>query len=128
MWSTLKGCKVANFYDEMKSVASDVFAEFKQGIIQYVALTAVEGATPDDPGEPTRVTPTVNATARPVSTKYVDGTHIVRSDIQISMPNDGLEPTMGNMFNIDGVEHQIVEIMRRPSAGTAVAFTVIVRR
>lgn len=119
---------MANFYEEMQSVASGVLAEFKQGTIIYVGLTAQPGATPDDPGVPTEVQTTVNAVARAVSTKYVDGTHIVQSDRQVTMPGDGPVPDMNGYMLIDGVRYKIVEIMPIPAAGTPVTFIVIVRR
>ncbi len=119
---------MSDFYSDLQAVASDVMSEFKQGVVRYVELTPVEGATPDDPGEPERVATAVNATVRPVSTKYVDGSHIVQSDRQIAMPNDGVVPDSSGMFEIDDVEYKIIDIMPRPAAGTPVAFTVIVRR
>lgn len=119
---------MTNFYDDMRAVASEVFAEFKQGTVAYVGLTSVAGATPDAPGAPVETATTINATVRPVSTKYVDGSHIVQSDRQVSMPNDGTTPQMSGFMRIDGVDHKIIEIMPRPAAGTPVTYTVIVRR
>lgn len=119
---------MSDFYTDMQKIASDVLGEFKQGVVQYVELVAVAGATPDDPGEPTETLTTVNAAVRPVSTKYVDGSHIVQSDKQITMPGDGVEPKITGNMRIDGVDHKIVEIMRRPAAGTPVSYTVIARR
>lgn len=119
-----------SIYDEMRVVASDVMNEFKQGDIRYVTISVADGATPDVSGVPTKtVSDQLSATARSVSTKYVDGTHIVQSDIQVSIPNDGkATPTMSGMVRIDGVDHKIVEIMPRPAAGNPVSWTVIVRR
>lgn len=117
-----------SLYDDMRFVASDILAEFNQGIVTYVELQPSPGATPDDPGVPVTVTHTVNAVVRPVSTKYVDGSHIVQSDKQIVMPNDGVEPQISGSFTIDGSTFKIIEIMPNPAAGSPVAYTVIVRR
>lgn len=118
-----------SIYDEMRDVASDLMAEFKQGTVQYVALTPQPGATPDAPLPPVQVPTTINATARPVSTKYVDGSHIVRSDKQVTIPNDGKAvPDMSGSVRIDGTTHKIVEIMPRPAAGEPVVWIVVVRR
>lgn len=119
---------MANFYEEMQAVAADVLAEFKQGTVIYVGLKAQAGATPDDPGEPVETQTAVNAAARAVSTKYVDGTHIVQSDRQVTMPGNGPVPDMNGYMLIDGVRYKIVEIMPIPAAGTPVTFILIVRR
>lgn len=117
-----------SIYDDLRDVASDVFAEFKQGTVQYVEMQAQAGATPDAPLPPVAVPHALNATVRPVSTKYVDGSHIVQSDRQITMPNDGVTPSMNGYMTIDGSKYKIVEIMPVPAAGDPVTFTVIVRR
>ena len=118
-----------DFYTDMQSVASDIFAEFAQGTVQYVTQTPVSGATPDDPGQPTETTTTINATTSPVQTRYVDGTHVVTSDVQVMFPGDApVTPTMEGWVTIDGVRHHIVSIMRVPPAGTVLSWTLIVRR
>lgn len=119
-----------SIYDDMRSVASDLMAEFKHGVIQYIGVTTTAGGTPDEPGSSVKADPiTLNAVARPVSTKYVDSSHIVQSDKQITIPNDGLAtPTMAGFIRIDGVDHKIIEIMARPAAGDPISWTVIVRR
>lgn len=117
-----------SIYDEMQGVATELFGEFKQGSIKYVEIRAVSGGTPDDPGEPVRFEYTLPATARPVSTKYVDGSHIVQTDKQVSMPGGGIDPQMSGFLLIDGVQHKIIGIKRIPEAGTVVSYILIVRR
>lgn len=117
-----------SIYDDARLIATDLLNEFKQGTILYVELQPQAGATPDNPGEPVEVEHTLNAVARPVSTKYVDGSHIVQSDKQIIMPGDGIEPRMSGSMKIDGVTHKIIEIMPVPAAGDPVTYTVIVRK
>lgn len=119
---------MSDFYSDMRAIASDVLGEFKQGVIVYVALERPEGSTPDDPGTAVPVPTTINATARPVSTKYIDGTHIIGTETEVTMPNDGTTPTMDGFVDIDGVRHKIVRIMQRPAAGVPVVFTLIVKR
>lgn len=117
-----------NFYSEMQNIARDIFGEFQQGAIAFVPIVRT-GGTPDEPGTVSDGTPvTLTATAKPVSTKYVDGTHIVRSDIEIAMPAGVVDPSIEGYFTIDGVRYKVIEVMRRPAAGTAVAYTVVVRR
>lgn len=117
-----------SFYDDMQVVASNVLGGFKQGSVSYVELTPQPGSTPDAPLPPLTATTTLNATVRPVSTKYVDGTHIIQSDRQVTFAGGVVEPSMNGSMDIDGVRYKIVEIMPVPAAGTVVSYTVIVRR
>lgn len=119
-----------SIYDEARQIAADVMPEFKQGDIRYVSISSAAGATPDRAGTPVKTaSEPLNATARPVSTKYVDNSHIVQSDKQVTIPNDGIAtPEIDGMIRIDGVDHKIIEIMPRPAAGSPVVWTVVVRR
>lgn len=118
-----------SIYDDARMIASELFEEFKQGTILYVSTAVTAGATPDEPSGSVVVTTAINATARPVSTKYVDGTDIVQSDKEVSMPNDGTAtPTMTGSIRIDGETYKIKEIMARPAAGDPVSWTLIVGR
>lgn len=119
---------MSSLYDDLRSVASGVIEEFAQGTVKYVEMTVPAGATPDEPGVPVPDPTTINAVVRPVSTKYVDGSHIVQSDKQLSMAGGGIEPTMDDFIEIDGVPYKIVEILPRPAAGDPVAYTIILRR
>lgn len=118
-----------SLYDDMQTVASDVLAEFKQGTVSYIAMVPQAGSTPDDPLPPVEGVPvSLNAAVRPVSTKYVDGTHIVQSDKQVTFAGGVVDPDMSGFIDIDGVRFKIVEILPVPAAGTVVSYTVIVRR
>jgi hypothetical protein len=120
-----------SIYDDLRQVSSDLHREFKQGEIHYVPVVVTAGARPDLPASSAPGTPVeLNATARPVSTKYVDGTNVVATDKQSSLPNDGItpDPVLGHFIRIDGVDHRIIQIMQRPAAGDPVSWTVIVRR
>lgn len=117
-----------DFYEEMRAVASEVFAEFKQGVIRYIALQRPTGTTPDNPGKVVEVPTLLNATARPVSIRYIDGTHITGVETEVSMPNDGVTPSLDGFIEIDAVRYKIVRIMKRPAAGVPVSFTLIVKR
>lgn len=115
------------FYEEMQAVASDVIAEFAQGSIAYVEITPGAGPA-DDPGAPTETVHPIDAVARGVAFKYVDRTTVVGSELQITMPGDGVEPSMNGFIRVDEKTYKIVKIIRKPSAGTVVAWTVIFRK
>lgn len=119
---------VKSFYEEMQTVAKDVFGEFKQGTIRYVTMTTAAGATPDEPGTVTPSYTSLNATARPVSRHYVDGTQIIGVETEVSFAAGSVVPTVDGSVEIDGTTYKIVRVMQRPAAGTAVAYTLIVKR
>lgn len=119
---------MADFYSDMRAVAADVFAEFKQGTIRYVTMVTAAGATPDDPGVTVPSYTVLNATARPVSTRYIDGTNIIGTEKEVSFAASGFEPSVNDSIEIDGSTHKIVRVMRRPAAGVAVSYTTIVKR
>lgn len=132
-----------SIYDDMRAVASEVIGEFAQGSIAYVELQPQAGATPDAPLPPVEVTYPVNGVTRPVEFKYVDGTDIVQSDEQFTIPaldaeravalapNDdqvGFTPSMEGYATIDGKRAKIVGVKRIPAAGDPITYVVIVRR
>jgi hypothetical protein len=119
---------VKTFYEEMRTVAQDVFGEFKQGVIRYVESETAAGVTPDEPGSVTVTYTTLNATARPVSRQYVDGTQIIGVETEVSFAAGSVVPTVEGSIEIDGSTYKIVRVMQRPAAGTAVSYTVIVKR
>ena len=120
-----------SIYDDLRQVSSELHTEFKQGDVRYVPVVVTAGSRPDLPASSALGTPVeLNAVARPVSTKYVDGTNVVMTDKQASLPNDGTTPApvLGHFLRIDGVDHRIIAIMARPAAGDPISWTVIVRR
>lgn len=121
-----------SIYDEMRAVASNVMGdpEFNHGEVRYVSVATDPGASPDEAGTPIEtVSDPINATAQPVSTKYLSGTSIVETDVQLTVPNDGIAtPEMSGKMRIDGVDYKIIVVMARPSKGEPIVWTVIVRR
>ena len=116
-----------DIYAEMQDVAVDLFGEFQQGKIAYVEIVPGNGPA-DDPGPAKDVPYPLTATARSVSFKYVDGTSILTSDEQISMPGKGVEPKMSGFVIKDDTRYKIIGIKRKPAAGPVVAYTVIIRK
>lgn len=120
---------MVGFYDEMRGVADELFADFKQGII---TLTRSVPGTPPDPekpwvrGQPTSTDYPLNATVRGVAAKYIDGTTIVASDLQITCAVPAVAPQMTDVYSIDGKVHAPKRILPLPAAGTPCAYLIIV--
>jgi len=118
---------MTGFYDEMQGVASDLLNEFKQGEIEYIAITSGNGPA-DNPG-PSREQPyPLDAVARGVKFKYVDGSNVVASDMQVTMPGNGVRPDAKGFVSIDKTRYKVVQVIQKPAAGVPVAFTVIFRK
>lgn len=119
---------MADFYKEMQSLASEIIGEFQQGVITYSAMVAGDGP-PDDPGEPREVTVKIPATVQGVQYRYIDGTNIVASDGQLTMPaNVGVIPSIEGYITVDGRKHRIIQVTAIPPAGTPVAYSIIFKR
>lgn len=118
---------MADFYGDMQGIASKLLKDFKQGVIEYIAITPGIGS-PDNPGVPQETLYPIDAVARGVKFKYVDGSHIVGTDLQLTMPGNGVIPEMTGFIRMDGTKYKIVQIVPKPAAGTPVAFTVIFRK
>lgn len=118
-----------SIYDDARLAASDLLAEFQHGTVQYIPIEKTAGDAPHRSGGSVRGDPVdLKTVARPVSTKYVDGTNIVQSDLQVPMPNNGVEPSIEGFVRVDGKDHKIIEIMPKPASGDPVLWILIVRR
>lgn len=117
------------FYDDMQAIASDVLAEFKQGVVTLTRTTfaSSDPATPWVPGSPSTVTYTLDATVKGVSQQFVDGTLIKMTDLEVTAAVFAVEPAASDVMAIDGKAVTVLKTIRIPSAGTAVAHKFIVR-
>jgi len=117
------------FYDDMQDVVDDVLSEFKQGVIQYIEL--IPGTGPDEnPGPPSEKPPvTLDAVARKAEFRYVNGTTIIESDVQISFAiRTDIEFKVDDFVTVDGVRMKITRAMTIPPAGTPVLHVLFARR
>lgn len=95
--------------------------------MHLVQVTAGAG-TAYNPGASTETLHNIDGVARGAKFKYIQKNLAVASDIQVTFAANGYEPQAKDFFEIDGERFKIVHIDRKPSAGTAVAFTLIIRR
>ena len=125
---------MSDFYITMRDqVAAPLLEQFKQGNVVLQRLTK---PTPIDPWDPvaddqaTLVEYDLNAAARGMPQKYVDGTLILESDILVSSAvNAAISPApqVGETITIDAVPHRIVDFRPTPPAGVTVAWLIFVR-
>lgn len=114
-------------YDDMQLIATELLTEFKQGIISYVKTVPGNGSV-DDPGEPTITRYGINGTATGVFYKYVQQGLALASDEQVIAPVDSrYVPDMKDNVEIDGSPRKIVQILKKPRAGTPVLYVLILR-
>lgn len=118
---------MTDIFSEMQGIASGILAEFNQGSLEYVSMTP-GGGPPDNPGAPTPTYTPINSVARGVSSKYVDSANIVATDLQLTMPADGIEPTLDGFIRSGSTRYKIVAVKRVPPFGTAVVYIVIFRK
>src|SRR5690606_26331528 len=120
---------MSDFYGDMAGIASEILAEFKQGVITLTKTAPGEPdpATPWISGEPIEVTYPLDATAKPVSEEFINGTTIIATDIEIVSAVFGADPDPADQVEIDGRPATTIKVMRIPAAGTVVAWRFIVR-
>ena len=132
-------------YLRFHATADRLVGKWKQGTVTLTRT--IQGApnpeTPWIPAPSETRTYTLDAVVRDVATKYVDGTEILATDVQVTASTkmswtatNGVaitpstvryEPSPGDVMAIDGDGVTIVKTMRIPRAGTALAWRYIVR-
>ena len=115
---------MSGFYEEMAGVASELLEEFNQGVVRYIEPAPTTGPSydPQPAGDPTPYP--VNATVRGVSQQYIQDGYISASDLQAMVSVFGAEPSMSGLLEIDGKEHQIIQVDAIPASGTTVAWRI----
>ena len=123
---------MSTFYGRLQGTASRLMAKFRQGQVVYTITGAPTGpAWNPTPGAP--VSYTLDATVAAVGTvdggfnRYVDGTLILATDLQVTCAVFAVEPSLAGTITIDGKVCQIVRIDKLPGAGTVIAWRLFVR-
>lgn len=116
---------MSNFYSKMQGTASKLLNKFSQGIIRY-AVEPVSGGDPWNPTGGAKVYSLLDAVATGVEQKYLSD-YISSSDIQVTCSVFDAVPSNSGLMEIDGKEHQIIEVQRLPAAGATVAYRIFVK-
>jgi hypothetical protein len=115
------------FYTEMQGVARDLLREFDQGGVVLSVSTPGAGP-PHNPGPTAFVDVPIDGAARGVSAQYVDGSNVIATDLQVTIPGGVAEPKMQDRVKLANVPHQIVRIIPKPATGTVAAYLLIIRK
>lgn len=118
---------MSSFYTDLRNVASGLLQEFNQGVVEIGKPVTVEGEFEWSPPVTILRWTRVNAVARGVSQKYIDGVSIVATDLQLTVDMGAYEPTAGDRIRIDGKQVSVLRFDRIPAAGVAVAWRVVCR-
>lgn len=114
------------FYTDLQAIAKGVLAEFNQGGFSKITITTTPAA---NEWELDTVTPTpvaIDAVVKGVSQKYVDGSRIVATDLEATLPGD-VNIDTGSNVTINGDAVQVIEVMPTPPSGTPVIIRVVLR-
>lgn len=117
---------MADFYKRMQGTASKLLAKFNQGVIEYVQLEQQAGANPWDPVTSNPVAYPVSGTSKGPELRYQNDL-ITASDFQLNIAVFDVEPNKEGVFKLDGVEKQIIEIMKVPATGVTVSYKIFVK-
>ena len=115
------------FYADLRNVASGLLREFAQGTVEIGRPVTTSGANEWSPPATAIQWQRINAVARGVSQKFVDGTNIVASDIQLTVDAGVWQFRAGDRIRIDGVPAAILRVENIPAAGIPVAYRVFAR-
>lgn len=118
---------MSTFYSDLRNVASGLLQEFNQGTVEIGRPVTVEGPEEWSPPVTTIQWTRINAVARGVSQKYIDGVNILATDLQITADMGAYSPQAGDRIRVDGQEVSVLRFDRIPAAGEVVATRVFVR-
>ena len=112
-----------DFYVEMQAVASEMLAEFKQGVVTYTPqIDPVNEWEPKTDGTPLQM----DATVQGAEAKYFSDL-ITQSDMQVTASVFDTVPVMDGYLTLGGARKEIIKIMPIPAVGTVVAWRIFVK-
>lgn len=113
------------FYADMQALAQSLLGEFDQGGL--VISVATVGGTAYAPTT-TYVDTPVTGVVSGINPKFVTGTLIEATDLQVTIPGGVVAPKMTDLVKINGVQYGIVQIIAKPADGAVAAYTIFVRK
>jgi hypothetical protein len=69
----------------------------------------------------------VQGVAKGVSSKYVDGSSILATDLEVTLQADAVNVTPESQLTLDGKSAQVLRVMKVPPSGVTVVYRGFVR-
>ena len=114
-------------YDAMQVRAYGLLDRFNQGASSEQVITVTPAANEwDMPSEAVAETK-LTAVARGVSERYVDGSNIIATDLQMTISAVDFTATAGMNMKIDGKAVTVLRVDAVPAMGVTVVWRVFVR-
>lgn len=114
-------------YDAMQVRAGALLDRFNQGSSSEQVITSTPAANEWDLPSETVAETVLDAVARGVSEKYVDGENIISTDLQMTIAAVDFTATAGMNIKIDGKAVTVLRVDAVPAMGTVVVWRVFVR-
>lgn len=115
-------------YDRLRTTSARLLAKYKQGTVEIGKAATAPGADPWDPPTETTVWTEVNAVVKGVSQKYVDGSTVAMSDLEILLQVPAtFDEAAGDRVRVDGRVVTVLAVMPIPAAGEECVLRLIVR-
>ena len=112
---------MADFYDDMRTTATELLTEFSQGSMVLVRRSGGSfGVAPSETEYP------MKGVARSVETRYFSDS-VSSNDTQLVVAEFGQVPTLSDTVKINGVERQIIGVMKITEEPTALAWRIFVK-
>lgn len=117
-----------SIYNRLTTTSTRLLAKYKQGVVEIGRPVTTPGAEPYDPPTTSTSWTEVDAVVKGVSQKYVDGSTIVMSDLEVLTQTPAtFDRAAGDLMRIDGDVVAVLMVEPIPAAGSAVATRMIVR-
>ena len=113
-------------YTRIKATADRLIGNASQGTLEHGITVTTPGATPLDAPTQTTQWETYHGVARGASLKYVDGSTILATDLQLLLEGD-TPVLVGHRVRIDSIVRNVIRIDNIPAAGIVAAKRVFVR-
>lgn len=129
---------MADFYEQMRQMASELLAPTSQGGLGQGVIVLVRSTpgtpnpnAPWEPVTPTVTTETLKGAARGVDSRLVGtevgGAVILATDKQIICAPPVMQYQAGDTLSVDGVPVHVIAVEKIPAAGVTSAVKFIVR-
>lgn len=113
--------------DKLRPVAKKLLTQEKQGTIEIGRQVVMPGETEYDPPTYSTNYTEIPAIAKGADQKYVDGSEILATDLQIFAYVESYAPQAGDLIRVDGRNVVIIRQDPVPAAGVPVAWRFFVR-